>query len=264
MTAPPPARLFPGTAFGTSVWAHVPHERFMCMRPCRRVAHWLACQGLAVSPGTLADGTGRMLPLFEPIWDAILARRNEAGLRHADGTGWRIQGAEGDPEVPTRVALDVRQPRRGPLPRRPLAQRRRRREAVLRRRRTGLPSLRPLQRVQEAGAAVARHDHPVLLLGARPARLPEMRGGTAAADGVEGRMDRPDRGHLPAERCPARLPQSGQRIPGEGVRGGAGRAGGRGRRAVRGSGATAGGASGNGAGAQAAAFAGQAPGTARG
>ncbi len=91
VTAPPPARLFPGTAFGTGVWAHVLHERFMCMRPCRRVADWLACQGLAVSPGTLADGTGRMLPLFEPIWDAVLARQNEAGLRHADETGWRIQ-----------------------------------------------------------------------------------------------------------------------------------------------------------------------------
>ena len=91
VTAPPPARLFPGTAFGTSVWAHVLHERFACMRPCRRVAAWLTGQGLAVSPGTLADGTGRMLPLFEPLWDAILAHQNEAGLRHADETGWRIQ-----------------------------------------------------------------------------------------------------------------------------------------------------------------------------
>jgi len=80
VTAPPPARLFPGTAFGTGLWAHVPHGRFMCIRPCRRVAAWLACQGLAVPPGTLADGTGRMLPLSGPIRDAIPARQNEAGL----------------------------------------------------------------------------------------------------------------------------------------------------------------------------------------
>ncbi len=91
VTAPPPARLFPGTAFGTSVWALVLHERFMFMRPCRRVAAWLTCQGLAVSAGTLADGTGRMPPLFEPLREAVLARQNEAGLRHADETGWRIQ-----------------------------------------------------------------------------------------------------------------------------------------------------------------------------
>ena len=91
VTAPPPARLFSGTAFGTSVWAHVLHERFVSMRPCRRVADWLTSQGLAVSPGTLAGCTGRMLPLFEPLRDAILAHQNEAGLRHADETGWRIQ-----------------------------------------------------------------------------------------------------------------------------------------------------------------------------
>jgi len=63
----------------------------MCIRPCRRVAAWLACQGPAVPPGTPADGTGRMLPLSGPIRDAVPARQNGAGPRHADGTGWRIQ-----------------------------------------------------------------------------------------------------------------------------------------------------------------------------
>jgi len=91
VTAPAPARLFPGTAFGTSVWAHVLSERFQFMRPWRRVADWLTCRGLAMSPGTLADRTGRMLVLFEPLWDAVLAHQNEARLRHADETGWRIQ-----------------------------------------------------------------------------------------------------------------------------------------------------------------------------
>ena len=91
VTALAPARLFPGTAFGTSVWSLVLHERFMFMRPCRRVAAWLTCQGLTISPGTLADGTGRMLPLFEPLWGAILRHLNKAPLRHADETSWRIQ-----------------------------------------------------------------------------------------------------------------------------------------------------------------------------
>ncbi len=91
VTAPPPARLFPGTAFGVSVWALVLHERFACMRPIRRVAAWLTDQGLAVSPGTLADGMGRMLSLFKPLGEAILAHQNAAGLRQADETGWRIQ-----------------------------------------------------------------------------------------------------------------------------------------------------------------------------
>ena len=91
VAAEPPARLFPGTPFGISVWTHVLHERFVCLRPCRRVAAWLTGHGLAISAGTLADGTSRALPLFEPLWDAILAHQNEAGLRHADETSWRIQ-----------------------------------------------------------------------------------------------------------------------------------------------------------------------------
>ena len=51
----------------------------------------LICQGLTISAGTLADGSGRMLPLFEPLWGAILQHLNKAPLRHADETGWRIQ-----------------------------------------------------------------------------------------------------------------------------------------------------------------------------
>ena len=36
VTAPPPARLFPRTPYGTSVWARILYERFACFRPCAR------------------------------------------------------------------------------------------------------------------------------------------------------------------------------------------------------------------------------------
>ena len=95
--APAPPRLFPGTAFGISVWARYLYERYAHHRPCRQVAAWLCDQGLAVSPGTLADTTRRFLALFEPLHDAILAYQNQATVRHADETSWRIQalGADG-------------------------------------------------------------------------------------------------------------------------------------------------------------------------
>ena len=35
-----------------------------------------------------------MLPLFEPLWDAILAHQNTVELHHADETGWRIQALQ--------------------------------------------------------------------------------------------------------------------------------------------------------------------------
>ena len=91
VTAPPPARLFPRTPYGISVWARILFERFACFRPLRRVAGWLTDQGLAIAPGTVAGSVPRFLPLFEPLAKAILAHQNEMAVRHGDETGWRIQ-----------------------------------------------------------------------------------------------------------------------------------------------------------------------------
>jgi len=91
VTAPPVARLFPGTLFGTSFWARFLFEHCACRRPLSRTAAWYADQGLPVSPGTLANSLKRFVPLFDPLHEAILAHQNRAALRHADETGWRVQ-----------------------------------------------------------------------------------------------------------------------------------------------------------------------------
>ena len=91
VTAPPPARLFPRTPYGTSVWARILYERFACLRPLRQVAAWMTDQGLAIAPGTIAGSVRRFLPLFAPLAEAILAYQNEMAVRHGDETGWRIQ-----------------------------------------------------------------------------------------------------------------------------------------------------------------------------
>ena len=91
VSAPPVARLFPGTAYGTSVWARYLFECFACLRPVRRVAAWMGHQGLPVSAGTLADGIPRLLKLMEPVSAAILAHQNGSALRHGDETSWRVQ-----------------------------------------------------------------------------------------------------------------------------------------------------------------------------
>ena len=66
-------------------------EHCACLRPLHRVAAWLSDQGLPVSPGTLANTLKRFVALFEPVAAAILAHQNEAALRHADETTWRVQ-----------------------------------------------------------------------------------------------------------------------------------------------------------------------------
>ena len=91
VAAPPPARLFPRTPYGISVWARILYERFACFRPLRRVAAWMADQGLPIAPGTIASSVRRFLPLFAPLAEAILAHQNGMAVRHGDETGWRIQ-----------------------------------------------------------------------------------------------------------------------------------------------------------------------------
>ena len=91
VTAPAVARVFQTTPYGIGVWTCMLYERFVCRRPLNRVAAWLADMGLAISPGTLADSIKRFVPLFKPLAEAILAHQNEAPLRHADETSWRVQ-----------------------------------------------------------------------------------------------------------------------------------------------------------------------------
>ena len=91
VSAPPVARLFANTPYGSSVWARFLYERYACLRPLNRVADWLTGQGLAISAGTLADGARRLAPLFEPLSAAIQAHQRAARLRQGDETAWRIQ-----------------------------------------------------------------------------------------------------------------------------------------------------------------------------
>ena len=91
VSAPPAPRLFANTPYGTSVWSRFLYERYACLRPLRRVAAWLSDQGLPVSAGTLGDSVPRFAPLFDPVGEAILAHQNEATLRHADETTWRVR-----------------------------------------------------------------------------------------------------------------------------------------------------------------------------
>ena len=96
VSAPPVPRLFANTLYGISFWARFLVEHGACLRPVHRVAAWMSGQGLAVSPGTLANSLKRFVPLFEPLAEAILAHQNQAALRHADETTWRVQELRGE------------------------------------------------------------------------------------------------------------------------------------------------------------------------
>ena len=96
VAAPVVPRLFVRTPYGISFWARFLFEHCACFRPVRRVAAWFSSHGLAVSPGTLANGRKRFAALFETLYEAILAHQNDAALRHADETSWRVQELRGE------------------------------------------------------------------------------------------------------------------------------------------------------------------------
>ena len=96
VSAPPVPRLFANTLYGISVWACFLFERYACFRTLNGVAAWMSERGLAISPGTLANSRKRFVPLFQTLYEAILAHQNTATLRHADETSWRVQELRGE------------------------------------------------------------------------------------------------------------------------------------------------------------------------
>ena len=156
VSAPPVPRLFPGTAYGISVWARLVFELCVANRPLRRVAAWFAAQGLALSPGTLSDGLGRMVVLFAPLSAAILAHLQQAPVVHADETSWRVRDFAVTGSSSPRLAVDRDLRRCGVPACRCIAQRRRRRDAARRAAQGHGPGMRSLFRLQEAGPAWRR------------------------------------------------------------------------------------------------------------
>ncbi len=91
VVAPPVPRLFPGSSYGISFWVCFLLERYAFHRPLNRVAAWMRDQGVPISAGTLGDSIHRLMPLFDPLSQAILAHLKAASVLQGDETGWRVQ-----------------------------------------------------------------------------------------------------------------------------------------------------------------------------
>jgi len=96
VTAPPPPRLIPKSPFGVSLWVSVLLDKYLFYRPTQRLlADWRS-HGLDLSQGGLTGGLQRLLPLFEPLYDALIERSQQQILWHADETRWLVfQSVEG-------------------------------------------------------------------------------------------------------------------------------------------------------------------------
>ena len=200
VTAPPALRLFPRTPYGISAWERVLYERYACFRPLRRVSRWMAEQGLPMAPGTMAGAMKSLAPMFAPLASAILDHHNDMTVRHGDETSWRIQSLKASGRSQRAWMWNsVSERRLCLLPHRPVTQRRGGKEAVRLHQGHRLPCLRPLQRLQKAGARTRRQGDFVPLLDPRQERCHRGRGWPGGTARLVHYMACQDRGDLPGE-----------------------------------------------------------------
>jgi transposase len=88
VTAPPPATVIPQGLLGVSVWVMILEHKFALFQPLHRVL--LELRGLRqdLSAGTVTGGLQKLLPLFQPLYQALVEHNRTEGHWHADETRW--------------------------------------------------------------------------------------------------------------------------------------------------------------------------------
>lgn len=90
VTAPPPPRLIPKSLLGVSIWVTVLLDKYLFYRPTYRLLEDLRSHGLDLSLGTLTDGLQRLVPMLEPLYEALGEHSRQQTLWHADETRWLV------------------------------------------------------------------------------------------------------------------------------------------------------------------------------
>src|SRR5664279_4786747 len=90
VTAPAAPKLIPKGLLGVSVWVEILLDKFFSHRPTERLLSQWRLLGLDVAAGTVAGGLERLEPLFQPLYDALLARNAAAAFAQADETRWMV------------------------------------------------------------------------------------------------------------------------------------------------------------------------------
>jgi transposase len=90
VTAPPPPKLIPKGLLGVSVWVEILIDKFSSHRPTERLLDQWRLVGLDLAAGTVAGGLERLEPLFQRLYDALLARNAKSAFAQADETRWMV------------------------------------------------------------------------------------------------------------------------------------------------------------------------------
>jgi transposase len=90
ITAPAVPRLIPNSALGVSVWVLVLLDKYAFQRPTYRLLAQLRTHNLDLALGTLTDGLQRLLPLLEPVYEALRTHNQQQHHWHGDETRWQV------------------------------------------------------------------------------------------------------------------------------------------------------------------------------
>jgi transposase len=90
VTAPPAPRVIPKSILGVTVQVTLLLDKYLFYRPTYRLLADLQTHGLDLALGTVTDGLQRLLPLFEPVYEALAAHSRRQPLWHADETRWLV------------------------------------------------------------------------------------------------------------------------------------------------------------------------------
>src|SRR5271170_566527 len=90
VTAPPVDKVIPKSTLGVSLWVEVLLDKFLFYRPTYRLLQDWKTHGLDLSQGTLTDGLQRLLPLFEPVYQALIEHNQQQQHWHGDETRWLV------------------------------------------------------------------------------------------------------------------------------------------------------------------------------
>jgi transposase len=90
VSPPPPPKLIAKGHLGVSIWSFILLQKFVCFQPLQRVLRDLRSHGLDLSSATIIDGLRKLLPLLEPLYQALIDRHLACDRWHADDTRWPI------------------------------------------------------------------------------------------------------------------------------------------------------------------------------
>jgi transposase len=92
--AEPPAKLFPRTEIGNSLWVWILVHKFLHGMPQNRIIKQLSLWNLSLPAGTITGGCKLINDLLDPIFEALLNHCRGADFWNADKTTWRIFGQD--------------------------------------------------------------------------------------------------------------------------------------------------------------------------